>query len=577
MALFTKLKPAFWHATSFGPGKTEYLFNYRWIWQLSVLLTSIVALVPLIFITLVDYQVTERALEQEFRFRTARIVSNTRRTIDFFLSERRSALDFIVRDNDPARLDDEVRLAAILDGLQKSFGGGFVDLGIINATGEQKSYVGPFRLEHKDYHEQPWFQAVVDHGLYISDVFMGFRKVPHLIIAVKQNIRDGGFQILRASLSIRPFEDLLSNMELSGLGDAFIVNHQGILQTNSRYHGKVLDTLPLVIPAYNPATEVIEEQNSQGETLFIGYRFIENTPFILMIVKKKQDLMKPWHRTRLRLIAFLVASVTIILVVILWTASFMVRHMHMADERRLMTLHQVEYASKMASIGRMAASIAHEINNPLAIINEKAGLIQDLFTIKKQYAADEKLSGLVDSILASVKRAGKITKRLLTFARNLGASIETIHIPEVIDEVLSFLGKEAALRSIEIKVDVAPGTPAIESDRGKLQQIFLNIINNAFAAMDDGGLMEIVVGPAGDHGVAINFCDQGCGIAQEDLQRIFEPFYSTKTKQGGTGLGLSITYNLTHEIGGDIKVTSEVGKGTCFLITLPLKPHTGRG
>jgi two-component system, NtrC family, sensor kinase len=554
-----------------GPGKTQYLFNYRRIWQLSVLLTSIVALVPLIFITLVDYQVTERALESEFRFRTARIVSNTRRTIDFFLSERRSALDFIARDNDPVDLDNPVRLAAILENLQASFGGGFVDLGIINAGGEQKSYVGPFELEHKDYHDQPWFKAVVTRGVYISDVFMGYRKVPHLIIAVKQDTANGGFQILRASLSIRPFEDLLSNMELSGLGDAFIVNHQGILQTNSRYHGTVLENLTLKIPEYNPVTQVIEEKNPQGETLFIGYRFIEETPFILMIVKKKIDLMQPWHRARLRLIIFLVVSVTIILVVILWTAGFMVRHMHIADEKRLITLHQVEYASKMASIGRMAASVAHEINNPLAIINEKAGLIQDLFTIKRQYTADAKLSGLVDSILASVNRAGKITKRLLTFARNLEAAVEIIHLKEVIDEVLSFSGKEAELRSIDIRVNVKPETPAIKSDRGKLQQIFLNIVNNAFAAMPDGSSLEIEAGPSQDRGVTISFCDHGCGIPPEDLERVFEPFFSTKTQQGGTGLGLSITYNLTHEIGGDIKVTSEVGKGTCFLITLPLE------
>lgn len=302
----------------------------------------------------------------------------------------------------------------------------------------------------------------------------------------------------------------------------------------------------------------------------MGYRFIEGTPLILLVVKKKLDLMRSWHSTRLLLILFLAISITLIVVVILGTVTFMVHHMHLSDEKRLMSLHQVEYANKMASIGRMAANVAHEINNPLAIINEKAGLIKDLFVLKKQYAADEKLIALVDSVIASVRRAGKITKRLLTFARNLEASIEKIVIGEVIDEVLSFVEKEAALRNIGIKVTLAEGTPVIESDRGKLQQIFLNIINNALAAVADGGGLTIGVEPEGAEAVRLRFVDDGCGIPPEELPRIFEPFFSTKSGQGGTGLGLSITYNLVQEIGGTIQVSSQVGVGTSFTIILPL-------
>ncbi len=577
MNLWKKLIPDFWNARPPLPGSSKFLFNYRRIWKWSVLLTGIVSLVPLIFITLVDYKVTERAFESEFRLRAARVVSNTQRAIGFFLKERRSALDFIVRDNSPNALTDPARVSSILTGLQKSFGGGFVDMGIIGANGEQKTYVGDFELQHKDYHEQPWFQEVVERGVYVSDVFLGYRKVPHLVIAVKQGISEGSFQVLRASVGIGPFEDLLANLELGGLGDAFIINRQGILQTNSRYHGRVLDRIDLPIPEYFATTQVRDAVNPKGEELLISYRFIQDTPFILMIVKKKQDLMSVWYRTRLGLILFLVVSVTLISAVILGTATYMVHHMYLSDEKRLVSLHHVEYANKMASIGRMAASVAHEINNPLAIINEKAGLIQDLFTIKQRYSADEKLQGLVAAILASVKRAGRITKRLLTFARNLEATIEMINIGDVVSEVLSFVEKEAQMRDIQIHVDVSPDTKIIQSDRGKLQQIFLNIINNAFGAVEDGGHLDIQIHPSVGEGVAIHFSDDGCGIPEEDLQRVFEPFFSTKTGQGGTGLGLSITYNLVHEIGGEIKVKSEVGKCTCFDIHLPMTISSMKG
>ena len=213
--------------------------------------------------------------------------------------------------------------------------------------------------------------------------------------------------------------------------------------------------------------------------------------------------------------------------------------------------------------------MAHEINNPLAIINEKAGLIKDIFTIKHEYSEDPKLIKDLDSILSSVKRAGRITKQLLRFARNVQASIEVIKLDELIEESLSFLKKDAEVRliSLDVKInDVAE----IRNDRGKLEQIFLNIINNAFAAMSDGGHFEITVNSSDDNAVMLRFIDDGCGIQKEDLGHIFEPFFSTKTGKGGTGLGLSITYNLIHEIGGSITVESEVGKGTCFTIILPL-------
>jgi two-component system NtrC family sensor kinase len=570
MALIEKLKPAFWNIRPRSLEASRYLFNYVRIWRLSVLLTGIVVLVPLVFITVVSYTVMARDLETEYSLRTSRIVSNARRTIDFFLGERRSALEFIVRDNQFSELHNTERLTAILDSLKKSFGGGFIDLGIIEGHGKQITYVGPFALKNKDYHNEPWFRQVVDQGVYISDVFLGYRKVPHLVIAVKEDLPDGSFHVLRASIGIQPFEELLAGLELSGQGDAFLINHEGILQTGSRLYGKIFDPLPLPIPQFNSTTQVVDTASQEGEKLFMGYRFIEGTPFILMVVKRKSDLMQSWKKTRLALIVFLVVSVAVTLAVILGTVTYMVRNIYIADETRLMTLHQMEYSSKMASIGRMAANVAHEINNPLAIINEKAGLIQDLFTLKQQYTGDAKLAGLVESILTSVRRAGKITKRLLTFARQMEGTVETVNVEQVIRDVLSFLEKAAEYGNIQIRIDAQPETPSIESDRGKLQQIFLNIINNAFAAMEKGGHLDIQVTPETSEGIKVRISDDGCGIPADDLHHIFEPFFSTKTSKGGTGLGLSITYNLAREIGGDIQVTSEVDRGTCFTVLLPL-------
>lgn len=555
------------------PIRSKYLFNYKRIWRVAVLLTGSVALLPLIVITVIDYQVTQKAIESEFLLRTTRIVSNNHRSISFFLSERKAALDYIIHANSYSSLNSRDRLKVILSDLKKSFGGGFVDLGLIDNRGVQRTYEGPYNLKEKDYSDQEWYKQAVEHGVHISDVFLGYRQVPHFVIAVKKVMDDGSFFVLRSAIDIDPFQSLLSNLELAGNGDAFMINHEGILQTSSRNYGKVLERIPLKVPDYSEASKVYEENRPDRKDILIGYRFIDQSPFILMVVKDKRVLMKPWFSTRLQLILFMVISITIITTVILGTATYMVRKMKIADERRLNTFHQVEYANKMASIGRLAASVAHEINNPLAIINEKAGLIKDLFLIKKEYAEDAKLTGLIESVLKSVKRTGTITKRLLSFARNLQASIEPVNIKETIEEVLGFMDKEAQLRSIKISVADDDNIPVFESDRGKLQQIFLNIINNAFAALDDNGSLDIRIKRDSDDYVAITFTDDGCGIPREDLGRIFEPFFSKRTGQGGTGLGLSITYNLTQEVGGRIFVTSELNEGTTFTILIPINPE----
>jgi signal transduction histidine kinase len=265
------------------------------------------------------------------------------------------------------------------------------------------------------------------------------------------------------------------------------------------------------------------------------------------------------------------------MVVILGVTTYLVNNLHLADQRRVMSLHQVEYANKLASIGRLSAGVAHEINNPLAIINEKAGLIKDLFSFKPDYAQDKRLLELIDGVIASVARCAVITRRLLGFARHMAVSIEPIALRALIEDVLGFLRKEAEYRSIAVVVEVPGEIPTFVSDRGKLQQILLNLINNAFAALSDGGQLKVAARLVGADALTIDVIDNGSGIAPEDLDRIFEPFFSTRTSTGGTGLGLAITYGLVQELGGTLRVQSQVGEGSTFTLTLPLEMQQPKG
>ncbi|MDR3088569.1 MAG: two-component sensor histidine kinase [Desulfobulbaceae bacterium] len=546
-------------------------FDFRRIWRQAIIVTSLVALVPLVVITLVNYKLTRKSIEEEDILRTLRVGSNAKHSVSFFLSERLSALTFIAMDNSFDSLKNPERLRGILETLDASFNG-FVDLGLIDQHGEQLNYVGPYALQAKQYGDQPWFAEIQRQGFLVSEMILGYRHQPHMVLAARQKMADGGFFVLRATIDSTRFIETLKSFELMGRGDLFLVNREGKLQTRSHYEGRLFSKVPYAIEWSSEETAIHHDVTATGEPVIVCAAKIPDSPFILMIVKRGNDLIRFWRNTGLVLMAFVGLSIIVILFVIFSVCTHMVNSMYQLDLRQRATMRDVEQYNKLASIGRLAAGVAHEVNNPLAIINEKAGLIKDIFSFTDTYAKDEKIIGLIDSVLASVERCGAITKRLLSFARHMDSVFEEVRLPVVIDEVLGFLKKEAEYRGINVTVKFANEVPPFRSDRGKLQQVFLNLINNAFAAMDKGG--DLVVDVKMDGPATIRACviDSGSGIARENLDKIFEPFFSTKTKTGGTGLGLSITYGLVKELGGDIQVDSAMGVGTVFAVTLPLEP-----
>jgi len=570
MSITNKLKPRFWDHDEVAAGPYKHHFDFRRLWKRSVLATATVALVPLFIWSLSGYRLNLDTIESELELRTSQLTTNSWRSISLFLSERSSVLDFIAHDNTFDRLNDPDRLAVLLDNLNQRFGG-FMDLGLIDSNGIQRTYVGSNLTEGLNYSDRPWFREVSKRGVYISEVILGFRNEPHLDFAVRRNLPDGSFFVLRAALQPAQLNELLAQFEVGKEGDAFVINRQGVLQTPSRYYGPVLNKIQLEVPEYSAKAHVLKHKNDKNESVAIGYAHIPETSFILMIIKHKGELIQPWYKSRWAFTAILATSILAILLVTLAVATHLVDQIHEADQERVNTLQQVEYANKMVSLGRLASGVAHEINNPLAIINEKAGHIRDIFTLSETYKKDPKLIGLVDSVIATVKRCADVTKGLLDFARHLNVSRQAINLNEIINEVKGVLAKEAEFRCIAVEVDLADSIPAFESDRGKLEQIFFNLFNHAFAAMKDGGRLKIGARREDADFISITFSDSSRGIPEAELKNIFEPFFYSKSGASGTGLGLSVTYALVQEIGGDISVQSKLGQGTRFNIRLPLK------
>jgi signal transduction histidine kinase len=183
----------------------------------------------------------------------------------------------------------------------------------------------------------------------------------------------------------------------------------------------------------------------------------------------------------------------------------------------------------------------------------------------------------IDYILDAGNKCATITKQLLGFARNVDTNIQKVNLREVISDVLIFHQKEAAYRNISVAVSMPEENLEIETDSGKLEQVLLNLVTNAFHAMEDGRSLEITASPSNDQAVVISVSDNGNGIPKKNLQKIFEPFFTTKQKNQGTGLGLAITFGLVKKLHGSISVESEENKGTTFTITLPIRIEKEEG
>jgi two-component system NtrC family sensor kinase len=541
--------------------------RYRKILLAAVVSASVVAIVPLLIMTWVNYHQYGRAFREEQTRPMVRFVANGKQSLEAFLSERTAALQYVLREETHDDLRDPELLARVLANMKTAFGG-FVDLGLIEADGTQVSYAGPYELEGRNYEDYPWFQEVIRRGVYVSDVFLGYRDFPHFVIAIFRETEPGQGFVLRATIGTDFIDRLVRTLLIQPGGDAFLLNGDGILQTRSRSYGGILERVRLPGLPFSTQTELMELEDESGLDHIVAYTQVDGSPFTLVMVSPAGPLQSGWAALRRNLVLFLTVSVFLILGVVIWGATWMVNRAREADLYRAACYHKMEYTNKMAALGRLSAGVAHEINNPVSIITEKAGLLKDLLLMSEAIPPKERMLDLVDSVLRSADRCGGITHRLLGFAKHMQVRAETIDLDLLLKEVLGFLEKEAAYRDLQVVLDFPPHPPTTVSDRGQLQQVFLNILNNAFAAVDDGGRIEIGIKEVEPDSVAIWVEDNGVGIPEEHLSHIFDPFFSTK-KGAGTGLGLSITYGIVQKLGGEISVNSIVGEGTRFTVTLP--------
>ncbi len=509
-------------------------------------------------------------LKQAGKLHLTSLAESQRTTVDLFLQERVLNVFNLLRSstfNVPPSQEDMNRY--IQDLRQNS--DAFVDVGFCNTSGVQIGYAGPFpHLIGTDYSNENWFRTVMDgdKNYYISDIYLGFRNQPHFTIAVRQYMNTEPF-VMRATLDPDKFYLFLRNIGRGENMQCALINADGYYQLDDTQR-RDFPVRSDHMPPRNKSSGV-EEVQTNGDSALIAFAWLNETPWVLVVRQPLRLAYAQMYRAR-RIMIVSSGLIVVGLVALSWTITNRVLSQAQATavaRERLQS--ELVHASKLASIGELAAGVAHEINNPLAIIGATSGVIRDLFDpdLKLEWTP-ETITAELSVIDTAVFRARDITQKLLDFSRKKPQRPEVVNVSDVLDSVVAGLKeREFRLSNIELVRDYDPGLPEITVDPDQLGQVFLNLINNAGDAISGAGTITLAA-RRDENSVRISISDNGTGMTSEVMQKMFVPFYTTKEVGKGTGLGLSISLSIVESMGGTIEVQSVAGAGSSFTVVLPV-------
>lgn len=534
--------------------------------------------IPFVLVVVVGIVFFSQSLERESFSRMVRIAEDHRKVIEMFLEERKDDLTLVASTIPFADLSNQERLHKVFDTM-RGISPAFVDLGVFDALGVHVAYVGPYPLTGKIYTSEPWYRQVLDRGYYISDVFLGFRKVPHFIVAIA--VGDQGDQwVLRATIDSAFFTDMVEKVRMGKTGEAYIVNSKGVFQTERRSGGELMeiDNEPIATePRFHGVRTFISDND--GETYIYATTWLRGKDWQLIVRQERSDALRDVRTGWFIAAIILLAGLGGIISMGFYLTNKIITRLSRIDTEKNILNQQLIVASRLAEIGEMSAGFAHEINNPLQIIRAEQALVETILQdmrVAGQLPQNTDTAELLDSISQiklQIDRCGNITQSILKFARQKEAKPQELSLATFVPEVLHMVAKKAQVGGVELASQIDSDAPPVMADPGQLQQVLLNLLNNAFDAVTarhgaQGG--RIVVSVQSDNGdVRLAVTDNGTGISKENMQRIFTPFFTTKPVGQGTGLGLPVCFGIIEQMKGTIEVSSQDNQGSVFTITLP--------
>ena len=536
-----------------------------------VLITLLVSFAPLVLLGATIYYQFDRMYKDKIKEQITYRATAQAEAVDLFLKERGAILSAMADTHTFRDMIDEKKLSRVFE-VMNLRAGAFVDLGVIDNTGQHLAYVGPYDLKGRNYYEQPWFAEVMSKGIYVSDVYMGFRQSPHFIIAVRRQENQHSW-VMRATIDPDIFSGIVRAAQVGRTGDAYIINRAGVFQTPPRFSGAMLAESDLATNLFGGRTTVVELDKGRNKGLLCAGSWLRNDQWLLIISQEAAEEMSGLFATRNAEIAIILSGILAIILTTVFTTRLAVNRLRQADTRMNKLNAQLVQSDKLAALGKMSVGIAHEINNPLAVIMQKTGWIEDL--LEEEDLRDtkniEEFRLSLRSIDEHVERARKVVHGMLGYARKMEPHLEDVDVNKTLTQTVELLENYARVNDIEIQMSLSTDLPIIASDQAQLQQVLMNLISNSIDAIGKNGLIEINSRRLGSV-INIRINDNGPGIPEDRQKRVFDPFFTTKETGKGTGLGLWVSYNIIEKMGGTITLKSRVGKGTSFGVQIPIVP-----
>ncbi len=536
---------------------------------------ALIVLAPLVITGAINLHQFQKVYKNKVENELSVMIERHSFIIDSFINDRLSDVRVITREHPLERLGDADFLRQVLNIMREEYHGAFVDLGLVNQEGTQVAYAGPFNLEMADYSSADWFEQAFANESYVSEVFAGLRGSPHFIISTQRRFGDEVF-VLKATIDFEAFNALVEGIRIGDTGFAFIISRDGKFQTSPRFdvslnHHPYADILDGRIRS--DRIHVVDGENRLGHSSIFTFAPLKQGRWLLCYQQETADALEAVRRVvRLATIALLIVAVGA-LTVSFFVSRNLASQLAAADLERTVMTHQVIETGRLASIGELAAGIAHEINNPVAIMVQEAGWIDDLLHDDDPTSEENlvEINRAVGQIRTQGDRCKEITYKLLSFARKTDPSVRAVVLNDIVDEVIGLTSQKTRYANVQILTELSPDLPSIQASPTEIQQVLLNLVNNAVDAIErPGGTVTVVTRTEGD-AVVLKVRDTGKGIPEANLARIFDPFFTTKPVGQGTGLGLSICYGIVEKAGGSITVESEIEKGTTFTVSFPRK------
>ncbi len=558
---------------------TDSRKNGRWpeelrtLWQHVLLRLTALYVVPLLLLVFFFFLQYRSLLLENRRVHLRALAEQQAATLDLFLSERLINLSNVINDPSFPAEPDHDDLAAILSSLQQT-SDAFVELGVLDGDGRVLAYAGALpHLGERNYAGEDWFirlrEGQASH--MITDIYRGFRDQPHFTIAVKHEQGDR-YRVLRAVMSPERI-----NRELdAGARDPAIqnalINQGGVFQVVEPSVGEPLTASPFR-PGTGDRSGTSETDVESGEEIY-GFAWLSTTRWAVIVSPSRGASTGQLFSELAQKVAILGLLFFLFGGVAIWFhARSTVQRLWEAQKTKEELTGQLVQAAKLASVGELAAGIAHEINNPLAIIAEEVGLLKDLMDPELGGGFDnEDLMVHLDTMHEAVFRGRDITRKLLGFVRQTDVRLEETNIHRILDDTAeSVLGRDFTLSDVKIVRVYNADPPTLVTDRNQLAQVLINLIKNAVDAMEGRGTLTLRTSRK-DGWIKLSITDTGCGMSREQLERIFMPFFTTKDPGKGTGLGLSVSHGIVESLGGKLYVDSKIGVGSTFTIELPPEP-----